>query len=69
MAKAPTYRIVIRPLPDVTGHDPHGWHRLRACLKSMLRSYRIQCCTFETVTQDDIAAADEAVATGKEVVV
>jgi hypothetical protein len=69
MANAPTHRIIIRPLPDLTGNDPQGWHRLRACLKAMLRSYRIQVCTFETVTQDDIAAADEAVATGTEVVV
>ena len=69
MANAPTHRIIIRPLPDLTGNDPQGWHRLRACVKAMLRSYRIQCLTFETVTADDLAAADKAEAEGVEVTV
>lgn len=67
MKEAPTYRIVIRPLPDQA--DPQGWRRLRACLKSMLRAYAIRCCTFEAVTQDDITAADRAEAEGTEATV
>lgn len=65
MADAPTYRIVLRPLPDRT--DPQGWRRLRAALKSMLRSYRLRCVTFERVTPADIAAADAAERDNKEV--
>lgn len=64
MAEAPTYRIVIRPLPDQS--DPQGWRRLRALCKAALRGYAIRVCTFEAVTQDDIAAADEAERTGTE---
>ena len=61
---APTYRLLVRPLPDAT--DPEGYRRLRALLKTMLRGYRIRCCSFEAVTTADVATADAAERSGKE---
>jgi hypothetical protein len=58
MTEAPTYRLVLRPLPDPS--DADGIRRLRMALKALLRSYRLRCCAIEAVTAEDVATADRA---------
>lgn len=44
----PTYRLTIRPEPDVELTEVH----LRRALKSLLRTYRFRCLNIEVVEED-----------------
>ena len=64
MSSNPTFRLLVRPLPSE--FDPSGYQRLKHLLKVMLRQFGIRAVTFEPVTPQDVAAADEADANGTE---
>ena len=53
------YQLILRPLDDDS--DPRGIRRLRACLKNMLRGYRLRCTRVVEVQDEDTDDVEEAV--------
>ena len=53
MSKPAKWLLHIRPEPD--RNDEESYRRLRACLKTMLRSFGLRCVSITKPQTDDVA--------------